>query len=55
MIVIHITETERVKVDAEPADVTVEAGALTIRSGKTVVGKFRRFVAWYEDSSTPTD
>lgn len=52
MIIVHLTETEKVKVDAAPENVTTESGVLTIRSGKTIVGRFRRFVAWYEDTST---
>lgn len=39
---------DKVTLDAEPQDVTIENGSLIIRRDKHIVGRFRRHVAWWE-------
>lgn len=43
---------EKVTVDADPGNVTIESNALVIRRDKKIIARFRRHTAWWE--TTPT-
>ena len=52
MITVQISDTEKVRIDADPKDVSIENSALVIRRDKVIIARFRRHVAWWE--TTPT-
>lgn len=47
-ITVQINDTERVIIDADPKDVSIENSALVIRRDKTIIARFRRHLCWYE-------
>lgn len=48
MITILLADSERVTLNAEPAGVSTEGGALVVRRGREVIARFRRYTAWWE-------
>ena len=49
MIVVLLSDNgDRVTLNAEAQNVTIENGSLIIRRNKHIVGRFRRHVAWWE-------
>ena len=53
MIVILLSDAgDRVTLDAQAENVTMENGSLIIRRDKHIVGRFRRHLAWWEQPTT---
>ena len=52
MITILLADSELVTLNAEPAGVSTEGGALVVRRGREVIARFRRHTAWWE--TTPS-
>lgn len=55
MIAVLLNDGERVTLDAEPGGVSTEGGALVVRRGKEVIGRFRRYQGWHETPAPPTE
>ena len=55
MITVQTSDSEKVRIDAEPENVSIESNALVIRRDKVIIARFRRHVAWYESTDTTTD
>lgn len=52
MITVQINESEKVTLNAEPENVSIESNALVIRRDKQVIARFRRHIAWWESPQT---
>lgn len=53
MITVLLNDSgERVTLNADPKDVSIENSALVIRRDKVIIARFRRHVAWYESADT---
>lgn len=49
MITVLLNDSgEKVTVNAEPSNVTIETGALIARRDRQVIARFRRHLAWWE-------
>lgn len=53
MIVIRLNdEGNRVVVNAEAKDVSVENSSLIIRRDRTIIARYRRWIGWHEQPDT---
>ena len=55
MITVLLADSERVTLDAEPAGVSTEGGALVVRRGREVIARFRRYQGWHETPAPTTE
>lgn len=54
MITVQINDHEKVTLNAEPEDVSIEGNALVIRRDKQVIARFRRHIAWFAAADNNT-